>query len=80
MWGRRRTIRKDHEPISRREETNMPEFIDVNQLAERMAVDPNTIRKWVREKRLPQPIRMTRKWSRWPASVLEDFFKTAATV
>jgi predicted DNA-binding transcriptional regulator AlpA len=48
------------------EPTALPELIEVDDLAARLSVAPSTIRRWVRDGTIPQPVRLGRRpvWSR----------------
>lgn len=46
---------------------------NVNQVAVRYGVSEQTIWSWMRQGRFPQPLRISRKCSRWTEGMLEEF-------
>lgn len=48
-------------------------LLNVQQVAARYGVKPQTIWAWMRKRRFPQPRRITPGCSRWPLAELEAF-------
>lgn len=58
----------------------MQTFVRDITLAKALEVHRNTVWRWVREGRLPPPVRLSPGCSRWPSTVLEDLRKTVTSI
>jgi predicted DNA-binding transcriptional regulator AlpA len=56
----------------------MPKYLTVVAVAARYSVSVNTVWRWVREKRLPAPEKLSPGCSRWQTAVLEEHDKARA--
>ena len=48
-------------------------FFSAAEIGQRFGVKPETVRKWVREGKLPRGVRFSAKCTRWPESVVLAF-------
>lgn len=48
-------------------------YLNVKEVAERYAISQNTVWRWAKQKRLPNPIKVGPNCTRWPADQLDKF-------
>jgi predicted DNA-binding transcriptional regulator AlpA len=51
------------------------QLLSAKQVATRLSVTPRTVWRWVAEKRLPEPVRLSRKCVRWWNTDVEYFLQ-----
>ena len=52
------------------------EFVTRRQLAQKYGVTPSTITNWVREGRLPEPLKLSQRTHRWDGQEVEEMLSS----
>jgi prophage regulatory protein len=63
------------------QETLLPDMLlTVEDVAELLSIAPRTVFRWARERKLPRPVRLSRRAVRWRASAIQAYIDRLTAV
>jgi predicted DNA-binding transcriptional regulator AlpA len=62
--------------LTERAEPKVTRLLGITDVAEALAISPQTITRMVRSGRFPKPIRLSGRCLRWSAAAIEEYLQT----